>query len=192
MATDRFISHNRAFHTVSASVLNIGTLINYSPDAIIKVYKIGFSNANLKGWNPNTLLAQTFICNGVRSFEPTIPSDIYNLNSDDIFDGNIAHGSSGLPVRTITNAELDIPCTTRNLFRNFYYYSDDTLASGWGSSAGLYAKYLLMPQYQLIYECDNNQTQPIILRQNDGIFILNTVYTQANKYTNTYFEFTIE
>ena len=191
MASDRFISHNRAYHLVSSSVMNIGTLINYSPDIIVKVYKIGFSNAELKAFNSNTLLANTFICTGVTGFEPTIPSDILQANSNDKFDGAIAHGSSGMPV-VLTNPENQIPCVTKKLFRTFYYYSEETLASGWGGTYGLYAKYLMLPNYQLVYECDNSQTQPITLRQNEGIFILNNVYTQSNKYTDTYFEFTIE
>lgn len=191
MATDRIISHNRSFHSVSSSVMNIGTLINYSPDIIIKVYKIGFSNASLKAFNANTLLANTFICTGVNGFEPVIPSDILFTNSNDKFNGGIAHGSSGMPV-VVTNPENQIPCLTKKLFRTFYYYAEETLASGWGGTYGLYSKYLNMPEYQLVYECDNTQTQPITLRQNEGIFILNSVYTQASKYTDTYFEFIIE
>lgn len=171
--------------------MNIGTLINYSPDIIVKVYKIGFSNAALKAFNSNILLANTFICTGVNGFEPSIPSDILHTNSIDKFDGGIAHGSGGMPV-VVTNPENKIPCVTKNLFRAFYYYTEETLASGWGVTNGLYAKYLMKPEYQLVYECDNSQTQPITLRQNQGIFILNSVYTQPNKYTDTYFEFTIE
>ncbi len=191
MATDRIISHNRTFHNISSSVMNIGTLINYSPDIIVKVYKIGFSNAALKAFNANTLLAKTFICTGVTGFEPSIPSDILHTNSIDKFNGGIAHGSSGMPV-VVTNPEDQIPCVTKKLFRAFYYYSEETLSSGWGGTYGLYAKYLMMPEYQLVYECNNSHTQPITLRQNEGIFILNSVYTQSNKYTDTYFEFTIE
>lgn len=190
VATDKIISHNRAFHPVNQSVLNVGTLINYSPSYIIKVHKIGFTNIMLKAINGNTLLPKIFICRGVGRFEPTIPSDIYNYNSQDVFDANIVHGASGLPV-VLTNPEYTIPCTSKTLFRLLYYYSDETWLAGFQSS-GFYAKYMVMPQYQIAYENNNLNTQPITLRQNEGIFILNNVYTQANSYQDNYFEFTIE
>lgn len=190
METDRIISHNRAFHAVNQSVLNVGTLINYSPTSILKVYKIGFTNIMLKSINGNILFPNIFICRDVGRFEPTIPSDIYNYNSQDKFDSNITHGSSGLPV-VLTNPENTIPCSSVTLFRVMYYYSDEQWLAGI-QNTGFYSKYMNMPEYQIVYEHNNSETQPITLRQNEGIFILNNVYTQANSYQDNYFEFTIE
>lgn len=190
METDRIISHNRAFHPVNASAMNVGTLINYSPDVIVKVYKIGFTNIMLKAINGNILLPKIFICTGVGRFDPTIPSDIYNYNSQDLINGNITHGASGMPVVS-TNPENKIPCSTSKLFRLLYYYSDEQWLAGY-QSIGFYSKYMNQPEYQIVYEHNNSETQPITLRQNEGIFILNNVYTQANSYQDNYFEFTIE
>lgn len=189
MATDRIISHNRAFHVINASALNTGSLINYSPDVVLKVYKIGFTNNILKSINTNSYLPKVFICKGVGRYEPVIPSDIYNCNSQDLLNGSIVHGAGGMPVG-LANPEDTVNADVKSLFRVLYYTSEEPMLNGLQNVS--WNKYMIMPQYNIVYEHNNPETQPITLRQNEGIFILNNFYIQANGYQDNYFEFTIE
>lgn len=190
MAVERFISHNRIFIPYFQHSANVGTLFNYSPDVIIKVYKIGYSQAVSKSQNSNVFQPKLYYVTGLSTFNAMIPSEIQSYESSSRADGNIIHGSGGMIVSSIS-ATASIPAQSANLLRRSYIQGDESLVYAIQNQS-FTQKFMAIEAYQLIYECANTDTQPLTLRQNEGLVIINDVYTQINGFLNNYFEFTTE
>lgn len=189
MAVERFISHNRALIPVFASSMNVGTLINYSSDTVVKVYKVGYSLNALKSQNANIIAPKLYFVSGIGTFETTIISEIYPYESGSFLNGSIIHGSGGIPVSA--TPENEIKATSKTLLRRSYFYAVPVYSYP-SNIQGFSTKYLSTEANQVIYEHNNSDTQPLTLRQGDGLIIINDVYSQATGYVDNFFEFTTE
>lgn len=189
MAVERFISHNRIYIPYFQQSGNVGTLFNYSPDVIIKVYKIGYSQAVTKSQNANVFQPKLYYVTGLTTFNTNIPSEIQSYESSSRSDRNIIHGSGGMVVTTTPTGS--IPAQSTKLLRRSYIQGDDSVVYAIQNQS-FTKKLMAIEAYQLIYECSNPDTQPLTLRENEGLVIINDIYTQINGFLNNYFEFTTE
>lgn len=189
MAAKRFISHNRSFIPFTSTTMSVGVLINYSPTEIIKIYKIGVDVNVMRTINSNDSPINLFYTQGTWNYETLIPSDIHSFELGSILSGNIVHGAGGMKNST-TMIDI-IPATIINILRRTAIHVDEPYIHSTTNSS-MSSNYLTEESQMILYEHTNSDTQPITLRQNEGIFLINNVNAQVDHYLNNFIEFTIE